>query len=321
MSQQLVPAVEQVINATPDANGSISPPFPSCPEQLVDLAANQSGVLMRCLRRIGVAARDDERGDEGVRAVREVGEFLADWGRVIEEVPRFWVAGEPVETGGFAPCVCTPELALRLAWRVWCLVSVAVSNSVADTLSPDEGRADLHLRVEDHWPLVRRFLLRLPLGECETLAARLHIEFVKVRAEAASRLMQPALGTRPVHQEFRPCVEEFLHALEMLPRGWVSMTEGQRLQGAGGQSGKASDKKDTRRADTSADTQGEKEKNRRGPRDRGRLSLLDRAAKKAKREKRTLIAVVMEEIADGNEKKAQSELRFYRRHNRTSPGR
>jgi hypothetical protein len=76
---------------------------------------------------------------------------------------------------------------------------------------------------------VRRVLLQLPFHELDSRCADLQIEFVSVRALACARLQQGGASAPRVHYVNRPCVEEWMSAVELLPEGWAYMTPKERL--------------------------------------------------------------------------------------------
>jgi hypothetical protein len=200
----------------------------------VDLVAELSGMLVRCLQTIASAAEKDENVDEGWKAVESLGETLSHAGRLIEGASSYWVSSPPVRLRGFAPCVCIPELILRLSWRAWNAATIVVGESVADLeiVMPDSGKWQIPNELKYRWALVRRLLLRLRLRNFDSLSAMLQIEFVGVRSLAIARLQQGAERAPHVHYLHRPCVEEWMRAVEMLPLGWAYLTADERLAGA-----------------------------------------------------------------------------------------
>jgi hypothetical protein len=218
---------------------------PTRGHRLIDGVAAAAGLLVTILGRLGeAAARDAQDPDpNGPGALADLGVTLAQVGRFLDDAPTYWVADEPVVRGGFVPCVCVPEYILRLAWRAWCLALVVAGDQATaiNPLTPDrvsadgDGSLDVSQLVPDNgrillrlrWPLVRLALRRLPLGNGEEMAAHLHIEHVQTRGAATARLQA---GPGPsIQHRLRPCVEEYMQAVEMLPEGWVDMTQEARM--------------------------------------------------------------------------------------------
>jgi hypothetical protein len=199
--------------------------------QLVDEVARLSGLLLQCLHHIGEAARND-RQEEALLQIATLGRLLARGGRSIEMSARYWTVDPPIEVPGFVPSVSHPEIALRLAWRTWCLASIVTGHYSGDhcPLNADQGQETFAPIPAECWPLVKGMLVGLPLKESQTLAARLHAEYVAIRPAAVSRLRQPASTVDPVHQLHRVCVQEYLGALEMCPAGWVTMDDDEKRQ-------------------------------------------------------------------------------------------